>query len=85
MVTAENMPGLAEMKPSNSAEVDGVHLDHSPMKKSKKNHLYFEGHLGDLTKQHMRMVGFSNAQRSAFLALQQDKEPLALLGCEAAW
>ena len=39
MVTAEKMPGLAEMKPSNSAEVDGVHLDHSPMKKSKKNYL----------------------------------------------
>lgn len=61
MVTAEKMPGLADTKPSNSAEVDGVHLDHSPMEKSKKNYLYFEGHFGDSTKQHMRMVSFSNA------------------------
>ena len=82
LATAEQMPAVPEIKPSNSAEVHGVLLDLSPMKKSKNDRLYFEGHLGHPTKRQIRIVGFSNAQHSALLALQQDKEPLALLGCE---
>ena len=82
LATAEQMPAVPEIKPSNSVEVHGVLLDLSPMKKSKNDRLYFEGHLGHPTKRQIRIVGFSNAQHSALLALQQDKEPLALLGCE---
>ena len=37
LATAEQMPAVPEIKPSNSTEVHGVLLDLSPMKKSKND------------------------------------------------
>lgn len=80
--TAEQFASLADIKPSHNAGVHGVLLDLSPVKKSKNDCLYFEGHLADHSKRPVRFVGFSNSQHSQLSALHQEKQPIALLGCE---
>ena len=81
LTTSEQTPDLPEITPSSSAEVHGVLLNLSPMKKSKNDRLYFEGRLGNPNQRQLRIVGFSCSQHSALSSLQREKEPLAHLLC----
>ena len=73
---------LAKVTPSSNAAVNGVLLDLSPMKRSKNDGPYFEGHIVDNSKRQLRFVGFSASQHASISALKTEEEPVAILGCQ---
>ena len=73
---------LAKVTPSSNAAVHGILLDLSPMKRSKNDGPYFEGHIVDNSKRQLRFVGFSASQHASISALKTEEEPVAILGCQ---
>ena len=73
---------LAKVTPSSNAAVNGVLLDLSPMKRSKNDGHYFEGHIVDNSKRLLRFVGFGASQHASISALKMEEEPVAILGCQ---
>lgn len=52
--------------------------DLSPMKRSKSNHPYFNGHIVENSKRQLCFVGFSGSQHATISALQAEQEPLVI-------
>ena len=75
----EEFAGLDDIRPCRNAAIHGLLLDLSPVKTSKTDKRYFDGHLTDESKRPIRFVGFSTTHHDTISAFQSDKQPLALL------